>query len=241
MTKTFLLLLCTLSTTILFGQDLAPNQLLNKAIAYHDPQGNWDNFKGQLFITMKTPNNSDRLSEITIDLPQQYFKLVAKKDNIITEQIINKGICKLLLNGSETISEDETKKHRLTCERARTMKNYYTYLYGLPMKLKNPGTLLDPKVYRKTFKGKIYEVIKVTYDEAVGKDTWYFYFDPATYALEVYQFYHDEEKNDGEYIILTGQEEINAIKMPKTRAWYYNKDDKYLGTDILTKTATLIQ
>jgi hypothetical protein len=241
MTKAFLLLLCTLSTTILFGQDLAPNQLLNKAIAYHDPQGNWDNFKGQLFITMKTPNSSDRLSEITIDLPQQYFKLVAKKDNIITEQIINKGNCKLLLNGSETISEDETKKHRLTCERAKTMKNYYTYLYGLPMKLKNPGTLLDPKVYRKTFKGKIYEVIKVTYDEAVGKDTWYFYFDPATYALEVYQFYHDEEKNDGEYIILSGLEDINGIKIPKTRAWYYNKDDKYLGTDILTKTSALIE
>ena len=241
MTKAFLVLLCTLSTTIQFGQDLAPNQLLNKAIAYHDPQGNWDNFKGQLFITMKTPNSSDRLSEITIDLPQQYFKLVAKKDNIITEQIINKGNCKLLLNGSETISEDETKKHRLTCERGQTMKNYYTYLYGLPMKLKNPGTLLDPKVYRKTFKGKIYEVIKVTYDEAVGKDTWYFYFDPATYALEVYQFYHDEEKNDGEYIILSGLEDINGIKIPKTRAWYYNKDDKYLGTDILTKTSTLIE
>ena len=241
MTKAFLVLLCTLSTTIQFGQDLAPNQLLNKAIAYHDPQGNWDNFKGQLFITMETPNSNDRLSEITIDLPQQYFKLVAKKDNIITEQIINKGNCKLLLNGSETISEDETKKHRLTCERAKTMKNYYTYLYGLPMKLKNPGTLLDPKVYRKTFKGKIYEVIKVTYDEAVGKDTWYFYFDPATYALEVYQFYHDEEKNDGEYIILSGLEDINGIKIPKTRAWYYNKDDKYLGTDILTKTSTLIE
>ena len=241
MTKAFLVLLCTLSTTIQFGQDLAPNQLLNKAIAYHDPQGNWDNFKGQLFITMETPNSNDRLSEITIDLPQQYFKLVAKKDNIITEQIINKGSCKLLLNGSETVSEDEIAKHRLTCERTQTMKNYYTYLYGLPMKLKNPGTLLDRKVYRKTFKGKIYEVIKVTYDEAVGKDTWYFYFDPATYALEVYQFYHDEEKNDGEYIILSGLEDINGIKIPKTRAWYYNKDDKYLGTDILTKTSTLIE
>ncbi|MGB5482048.1 MAG: DUF6503 family protein [Eudoraea sp.] len=239
MTKAFLLLFCALSTTNLFGQDLSPNQLLNKAIAYHDPQGNWVDFKGQLFITMETPNSSDRLSEITIDLPQQYFKLVTKKDNIITEQIINKGSCKLLLNGSETVSEDEIAKHRLTCDRTQTMRNYYTYLYGLPMKLKNPGTLLDRKVYQKTFKGKIYDVLKVTYDEAVGKDTWYFYFDPATYALEVYQFYHDEEKNDGEYIILNGLEEINGIKMPKIRAWYYNKDDKYLGTDTLTKTSAL--
>lgn len=240
MTKAFLLLFYTLSTTIIFGQDLTAPQLLNKAITYHDPQGNWEDFKGQLFITMKTPKSSERLSEITIDLPQQYFKLVAKKDNIITEQIMDKGNCKLLLNGSETISEDETKKHRLTCERTQTMRNYYTYLYGLPMKLKDPGTPMDSKVYSKTFKGKIYNVLKVAYKEPVGKDTWYFYFDPTTSALEVYQFYHDEEKNDGEYIILTGQEEINGIKMPKTRAWYYNKDDKYLGTDILTKTSALI-
>ena len=107
------------------------------------------------------------------------------------------------------------------------------------MKLKNPGTYLDRKVYRKTFKEKVYEVLRVTYKEAVGKDTWYFYFDPETYALEVYQFYHDEENNDGEYIILSGLEEIKGIKMPKIRAWYYNKDDKYLGTDTLTKTNQL--
>ncbi|MGB5386107.1 MAG: DUF6503 family protein, partial [Eudoraea sp.] len=147
MTKVFLLLVFALNTTIIFGQNLTATQLLNKAIAYHDPQGNWEDFSGELFITMKTPNNSDRLSEITIDLPQQYFKLVTKKDNTTTEQILSKQDCKLLLNGSNTISEEETKKHRLTCERARNIKNYYTYLYGLPMKLKDPGTILDPKVY----------------------------------------------------------------------------------------------
>ena len=239
MTKAFLLIFWVCGTTLLCGQDLSPNQVLNKSIAYHDPQGNWVDFTGQFFITMKTPNSSDRLSEITIDLAQQYFKLVTKKDNVITEQIINKEHCKFLLNGSETLTEDEIAKHRLTCERTRTMRNYYTYLYGLPMKLKDQGTLLDRKVYRKTFKGKIYDVLKVTYEEAVGNDTWYFYFDPETYALEVYQFYHDEEKNDGEYIILSGLEEINGIKMPKIRAWYYNKDDKYLGTDTLTKTNPL--
>ncbi|MGB5431187.1 DUF6503 family protein [Eudoraea sp.] len=241
MTKSFLLLFFALNTTIIFGQNLTDTQLLNKAIAYHDPEGNWEDFRGQLFITMKTPNSSDRLSEITIDLPRQYFKLVTKKDDTTTEQILSKQDCKLLLNGSDTISEDETKKHRLTCERTQSMRNYYTYLYGLPMKLKDPGTILDPKVYQKTFKGKIYDVLKVTYKEPVGKDTWYFYFDPATSALEVYQFYQNEEDNDGEYIILTGQEKVNGIKMPKIRAWYYNNNDTYLGTDTLTKTAVLIE
>lgn len=237
MTKFFFQLFCAFYTTLVLGQDLTASQLLNKAIAFHDPQEKWADFSGQLFITMKTPSSSDRLSEITLNLPQQYFKLVAKKDDITTEQILDKGNCKLLFNGSDKISEDEAKKHRLTCERADMMKNYYIYLYGLPMKLKDQGTPLDPKVYKKNFKGKVYDVLKVAYKEPVGNDTWYFYFDPETYALEVYQFYHDEEKNDGEYIILSDLEEINGVKMPKIRAWYYNKDDTYLGADTLAKSA----
>ena len=68
-------------------------------------------------------------------------------------------------------------------------------------------------------------------------DVWFFYFDPGTYAMEIYQFYKGEPdgagKDTGEYILLSGMEEVEGIKMPKTRAWYYNKDDKYLGTDIL--------
>jgi hypothetical protein len=51
--------------------------------------------------------------------------------------------------------------------------------------------------------------------------------------MEVYQFFRDESKNDGEYILLTEEVVVNGIKMPKNRAWYYNKNDGYLGTDIL--------
>lgn len=78
-------------------------------------------------------------------------------------------------------------------------------------------------------------VLKVTYKQNIGKDTWYFYFNPKTFAMEVYQFFK-ETKDSGEYILLSGLETINAIKMPKVRAWYYNKDNNYLGTDILSTT-----
>lgn len=171
--------------------------------------------------------------------PAEYFKLKASRDNNTTVQILDKGKCTLSLNGSQDIAEEEASKYRLSCDRAKTMRDYYTYLYGLPMKLKDPGTIIDPKVLSTTFKGKKYLVLKVTYKEAVGGDTWYFYFDPETYAMEVYQFYHDESKNDGEYILLSGEEEVSGIKMPKIRAWYYNKGDTYLGTDKLTRTKTL--
>lgn len=105
------------------------------------------------------------------------------------------------------------------------------------MKLTDPGTKIHEKVERKKFKGKEYLVLKVTYDEAVGKDVWFFYFDPKSYAMEIYQFYkgdpNKEGKGTGEYILLTQEAVVNGIKMPKNRAWFYNKDDSYLGTDRL--------
>ena len=93
-----------------------------------------------------------------------------------------------------------------------------------------------PFVEPKTLKPKEYLTLKVTYTEEVGRDTWYFYFDPTSYAMEVYQFFHDKSKNDGEYIVLSGEEMINNVIMSKNRAWYYNNNDQYLGADILSKT-----
>ena len=219
---------------ISFGQELSGDELLEKAIVFHDPNGNWETFKASFQVSMKTPNSQERISDIQINLPKEEFVLdVTRGANAYTYHIA-KDSCKIVLNGSSKITTEERQKLRLNCERGTVMKDYYTYLYGLPMKLKDPGTIVNEKVEKKVFKGKEYYVLKVNYTEAVGKDVWYFYFDPVTYAMEVYQFYHDQNKNDGEYIILEDMEIVNEIKMPKTRAWYYNKDNKYLGTDILS-------
>lgn len=218
-----------------FAQVLTGEQLLEKAIQYHDPNGNWETFKGKLFVTMKTPQKSDRKSTIKIDLLGAYFYVKTIRDSISTEYTVQKDTCLIAFNGDKNPSKKLRKKENLSCNRANMYKNYYTYLYGLPMKLKDKGTIIHTNVERKTFKGKDYLVLKATYKKEVGKDTWYFYFNPKTYAMEVYQFFKEESKNDGEYILLTDITTINAIKMPKNRAWYYNKNDGYLGTDILTK------
>jgi len=219
------------------GQQLSGSELLEKAIFYHDPNGNWESFNGKLFVTMETPNNADRDSEIHINLPEEYFYVKATRDTITIEYTIAKGDCTIALNGNTDLSEETLKENNLSCERANLYKNYYTYLYGLPMKLKDPGTLVNPIVERKSFKGKEYLLLKITYDESVGSDVWYFYFDPDTYAMKVYQFFkgdpNKEGKNTGEYILLLKESTVYDMKIPKVRAWYYNKDDKYLGTDIL--------
>lgn len=239
MTRIILVLVGFLIFSNAPAQEITGSQLLEKAIAHHDPNNNWKNFKGKLSIAMESPDGSDRVSEIAMNLSAEYFKLIWQRDGNMAIQMVEKDSCSISLNGSTEISEENIKKLGLTCDRTKMMKDYYIYLYGLPMKLQDPGTIIDPKTQKKTFKGKEYLVLKVNYEEPVGGDTWYFYFDPNTYAMEVYQFFHDESKNDGEYILLSGEETINDIKMPKTRAWYYNKDNKHLATDVLTEVKGL--
>ena len=217
-----------------YAQQLTGKELLDKAIQYHDPNGNWKVFKGTLNVTMTIPNKPKRDSEIKIDLPNDFFYVKATRGENTTEYTIDKKECKIAFNGNQNPSETILKEHKLSCDRANLYKNYYSYLYGLPMKLKDKGTNIHDTVEKKQFKGKEYLVLKVTYDESVGKDTWYFYFNPKTYAMEIYQFFK-ATKDSGEYILLSEEEIISGIKMPKVRAWYYNKDDGYLGTDTLVK------
>lgn len=222
----FLFLLLSIAT---FSQQITGNQLLEKAIHFHDPKGNWKTFNGELFITMKTPDQIKRKSEIRINLPKEYFYIKSYKDASTEEYTVNKGICSKVVGGDKNPSNDPKK----TCKRANLYKDYYTFLYGLPMKLKDEGTIVHQKVAKKIFNGKEYWVLKVTYDENVGKDRWFFYFNPKNYEMEAYQFFKKEE-NSGEFILLSGLEIIQEIKMPKIRDWYYNKDNRYLGTDLLS-------
>tara|TARA_B110000003_G_scaffold182184_1_gene181288 strand:+ start:2355 stop:3074 length:720 start_codon:yes stop_codon:yes gene_type:complete len=233
MKKSSIILLIIFSTSQFFGQETTGLQLLEKAIEFHDPNGNWSTFSGTFNITMKKPTKSDRHSMIRIDLPNEYFNLYAIQDKTKYGYILDKEKCQINFNGN-IATEKEKTANNLSCELAKMYQNYYTYLYGLPMKLKDIGTIIHEKVALKKFKGKDYLVLKVTYKKEVGEDTWYFYFDPSTYAMKIYQFYHEEEKNDGEFILLSGLEIVNGIKMPKKRAWYYNKGEKYLGTDFLS-------
>lgn len=209
------------------AQDLTATQILEKSINYHDPNHNWESFNDSLYIELITPNEPIRKSKIKIDLKSESFYLQMVKDSDTVVYALNKEHCNLQFQGSKK------NNYELSCERANMYKNYYTYLYGLPMKLKDKGTIIHKEVKRKTLNDKVYLVIKVSYQNEVGKDIWYFYFNPSTYAMEAYQFFKNESKNDGEYILLSGIEMISDIKLPKQRKWFTNKNDSYLGVDIL--------
>jgi hypothetical protein len=236
--KKNVLIVLLISLFVSCEKELTSEQLLENTITYHDPNNLWNSFNTTFHVSMETPNASNRESDIMINNTTGTFYLKAVRDTTMIEYKVRGGECSIAFNGNGQFSKEEAEANGLNCERAKMYKNYYSYLYGLPMKLKDPGTHIAENVERKTFKGKEYLVLKVTYDESVGSDIWYIYLNPETYAMEVYQFFKKDEKGNqnnesGEYILLSEEMLVNNIKMPKVRAWYYNKDDAYLGTDIL--------
>lgn len=214
--------------------------LLAKSIQYHDPTNQWQNFKAKLYLEQSRPNAKQaETSEVILNRPNSYFKVIDRRGGNSIEREVNGKTCQTTFNRKTDFTEEEIKKHRLTCERANMYRDYFTYLYGLPMKLKDAGTNIEKEVYQTQFQEQDCLAMRVTYDANVGDDIWYFYFHPSTYALIGYRFYHEEAKNDGEYITLKGEETVQGIKIPKDRHWYYNKDDKFLGADLLVRGTDL--
>ena len=218
----------------IIGQELHSKDILQKSIQYHDPQGNWE--KGQFLFPIyeSRPNGNYRLTDVKLDNYHRTFELsqIRAKDRVY--RFLSSDSCEVQWNYQKEINQENQKKLRLHCNGGNDFfRNYYAYLYGLPMKLKDPGAIIGEKAKITEFFGQQLLEIRVTYSPEVGEDIWYFYFHPETYALSGYRFYHDEQKNDGEYILLKGEVIINQVKFPKERAWYTHKEGKYLGNDDL--------
>lgn len=233
MKKITLFCLCFCLISSLRAQTPSPGEVLSESIKHHDPQGIWSSDAHALNLKETRPNGSDRITNVMLDISNEHFRLQRQSDGHEVIQELAKGKVKHLLDGKMTTDTAAIAKHRLSDDRARMMKNYYLYLYGLPMKLNDPGTQIDPTVLSEEFNEIGAWKLKVTYDPTVGDDIWYFYFAKDDYRLVGYRFYHDESANDGEYIVLEGEAKVGDLLLPASRKWYMHVDDKFLGTDII--------
>jgi len=210
------------------------HQLIQKSIEYHDPQGVLASKYVTMHFTETRPSGPDRQSDVSIDIPKEKYLINREVEDHKVSMMWHKNKGSFKLDGSSKLSAEQIKKYNLNNDRLHKMKDYYRYLWHLPMTLQDPGTIIDDHVKSVVFNEKNSLELKVTYDPQVGADIWYFYFNPSTYALVGYRFYHDESANDGEYILLTEEFQSGKLRLPKKRAWYMHKDDKYLGEDILS-------
>jgi hypothetical protein len=210
--------------------------VLNKCINFHDPKGNWGNLHQKLYFHAKEPDNDNIREEVLLDNRVTYFCHISRADSNVIEKEISDTVIVGRINGDTAMTEENRKKYRLMPRQIRSARNSYVYLYGLPMKLTDNGTILSDTVRIDTFNSKTYLVLNVKYEKGVGNDTWFFYIHPTTYALEGYRFNHNRKPNDGEFIICEDLIEVDGIRMPKVRLWHDNATKKYMATDILERT-----
>jgi hypothetical protein len=218
--------------------DLTGTELLDRAIDYHDPKGKWETGVFSLRLYESRPGSDYRLTKLRIDNGAGSFTLERQTGPEHVYRYTDADTCIVLVNGEEKMFVQAEAIEALRCRDNARYQDYYTYLWGLPMKLRDEGTIINPQVHRRNYFGRELLELKVTYDPFIGGDTWYFYFDPETYALRGYQFYHDEAANDGEYILLEDEVEIDGVRIPAKRYWYTHGDRRYLGSDLVTDTGT---
>ena len=218
--------------------DSPAEALLDRSIAYHDPEGRWGDNAYELTFEESRPDGSSRQTTVLLAPLDERFEWRSLRGDDLLQGVLTGEECSLALNGSSEVSRAHREKHRLTCDRLLLYRNYYSYLWGLPMKLRDPGTRLDPETSAAVFNDRPVRAIRVTYDPDVGSDTWYFYFDPSTAALVGYRFFHDQTVNDGEYIVLEGEVSAGSLRLPKTRTWFTNAEDRLLGSDALIDLRT---
>lgn len=208
-------------------------EIVERAIGYHDPGGLWDRSRLRFRLRETRPDGDERQVRFVVDSPKREFEILTHRQGATIEGLLAGDDCLLTLNGSPDFSDEQRERYDLSCDRLRWLEDYYTYLWGLPMKLRDPGTRIDPAVVATEYDQRPVWAVRVSYDEEVGSDTWYFYFDRDSGGLAGYRFYHDEEAVDGEYIQLQGELEAGGLRIPARRSWYTHQGDRYLGEDIL--------
>lgn len=193
------------------------DDILNASIEHHDPANEWVSFSHSFYFKSNfTPD--DTLSEqlvVALDVPKNTFTYINRTKDIIAQ--LNGDSCEIL-------------KGETPCEGINWTKNFYTYVWGLPMKLKDPATVLDQKVVDTTFNTINCHRLHVDY----GNHDWYYYISTTDYALIGFAFTNRDNDNK-EYVTLEGSYEIDGIRFPKKRSWYDTESKKLLGTNELIK------
>ena len=194
------------------NERLSSDEILSRSIAFHDPMNEWSTGKFELFFNEYRANGMIRKARASFDLPESEYHIY--RQGQYTYQVKN-----------DVVKIDSGD---ITLARALTIKDYYLYLWGLPMKLKDPGTQLGD------WQAGVWEGVQslevpVFYE----KDTWYFHFDVESFELKGYKFYNDSAKTKGETILLSELAKVSEMRIPKERRWYTIPENNYLGKDVL--------
>lgn len=223
----------TLLSLLLASSTLSGPEIVDRSIRYHDPDSDWFRAIVTMELRETRPEGIDRDASLVLDVVAGEFDYEARIGDHTIRRALLDGDCLTSLDGRTELTHEEQQEHGLDCARIGRYRDYYRYVWGIPMVLTDPGTIIDPDASFSELDGEKALRVRVTYDEEVGTDVWYFYFDPETFAVRGARFFHDESANDGEVIVFEGEISAGSLTLPRERHWYTNAEDRHLGSDLL--------
>ena len=216
--KAAIYILCLLS---IFSCSTAPKtaeDILNRSIKAHDPEGKWHGFKQAITIKSQSvfSDNQPENLILTLDIAHDY--LCYQNDR-------RKVAC--CFQNDKTM--DMLKNQ--DCGSYSWTKDFYTYTLGLPMKLQDHNTNLQATFTDTLFNNKECFTLYVNYE----KENWEYYINKSNYYLEGFKFVQNNDNTKGEIVVNNGTTTINGVNFSSTKTWYA-LDGKLIGTDSLSAT-----
>jgi len=196
---------------------ISADSLLARSIRYHDPGGNWNKTSHRLQLAESRPGGSVRHSRLTLYANGQDFDLQQTRGRDKIQLRLLDGTYTFSHQGRTAVADRDRERLGLTPERTELLRDYYGYLYGLPMKLRDPAARIDPAVHEVWFNDQQVLELRVAYPPEQGNDIWLFKDGngPAT----------------GEYVVLKEEALVDKMKLPAERYWYETATNLYLGAD----------
>ncbi|MEP0712020.1 hypothetical protein [Algoriphagus sp.] len=200
-------------------------EILRKSITFHDPEEKWGKLQEKIRVRSDFvyPNTSLDGLMIGLDNAKQlvsYYNLSFDQEILFTDSTCT------------VISGDKT------CEQAAWTKNFYHFILGLPMTLKNDDGIIHELTLDTTFHGIPSYRVAIDFE----KENWHFYFDKVDYHLVGFAFNKNFEVK-AEEILTEELIEIDGMNLPKTRYWWITTDSLapiYSGKDEIIGSSTWV-
>ncbi len=217
--------------------DIKGEELWEKTIAYHDPHGKWDSYKGIMHMVTVIGKNRVVEEVIEINKPENYYKCTRIDGDLKAIKGFKNGKYFYAINEDTDPSEELAKKYGLTEENTSGFKVHHTCHFGLPMELKTSGVTVEDKVVVVEYDGrKCYALTFNGMSDLVSHDYYegelVLYIDTVTFAMRGIK--REPTEYPKYYIILSGEIEVNSIKIPHIQAGFRGEDDTHWWSSIFT-------
>jgi hypothetical protein len=214
-----------LGNSILFAQHA--EEILSKAIQYHDPQGNWDNFSGKMLHITVFGSGYVVHETIELDRTKDYYCSTAKQEFGTVVRGLDGGEPFFTVNGQAPESEEIINNWSLNKEGVKMFKQQHSCHFGLLMQLKEAGMVLSEQVNKAEFDGRNCYTLTFNGEADQVIDPFYqgervLYIDAQTYSLRGCHMKHPQFSPATYYF--SREIEIDGIKVPHTRVFVREHD-----------------